>query len=500
MSARHRQSGFILLAVVLTLTLVAAIAFLLNRAGGMNMRMTAGGLQADSARYVAEAGLALIAFQTHGRNCSGYTDLPATTFGTSSFSATVNPTAGSPVTFTSTATLADGSTSTLTRTNVTETQTTPYTLTLQPGTPGLDTSIRSSIPNKNYGADTSLAIQNNQAEALVQFDLSSIPAGSKILSAQFSLYHQSGGNDTVSAFGLTQSWTEGTGAGDSGATWNTYDGSHSWATAGGDYGPAAGIALTLPAINTWATWDLTAWTSAWLAGIQPNYGIVLVANSGGLNSFVSSDEPSSTTLRPKLDVTFLPPCGWTPPASSVTIAANHDAWLDNTMTNQNHGASTTLNLNGGFGNVFKPIISFDTTGIAPGTVVKSATLRLYVASTNTPVVIAKTVKAFSVTEAWVEGTKNGGRGADGVTWNKKDALHNWATAGGSYAWWAPATAALPAAFTSGWIEIDITALVQSWITGMSPNYGVVVTLSTDETFRINSREATSNQPQLVLTY
>ncbi|HUY03593.1 MAG TPA: DNRLRE domain-containing protein [Rhodocyclaceae bacterium] len=492
MSARHRQSGFIPLAVVLTLTLVAAIAFLLNRAGGMNMRMTAGGLQADSARYVAEAGLALIAFQTHGRNCSGYTDLPATTFGTSSFSATVNPTAGSPVSFTSTATLADGSTSTLTRANVTETQTTPYTLTLQPGTPGLDTSIRSSIPNKNYGADTSLAIQNNHAEALVQFDLSSLPAGSKILSAQFSLYHQSGGNDTVSAFGLTQSWTEGTGAGDSGATWNTYDGSHSWAAAGGDYDPAAGNAIALPAINTWATWDLTAWTSAWLAGIQPNYGIVLVATSGGLNSFVSSDEPSNITQRPKLDVSFLPPCGWTPAASSVTLPASQDTWIDEAHSSSNYGSSISFTVTKGpRGKSGRGLVRFDLSSIPASQVLKSATLRLFTGSFSNPKASILTVNPVNV--PWTEG---------GASWKTADGTSNsWKGGGfGGNFGAAAASATIGSSYTSGWVEWDVTALAQQWINGGSPNYGVGVLIDTPSIIIFNSREFTANQPQLVLTY
>jgi len=53
--SRPRARGFILLTVVLALTLVAALAFLLNRSGGMNMSLAARGLQADAARYAAEA-------------------------------------------------------------------------------------------------------------------------------------------------------------------------------------------------------------------------------------------------------------------------------------------------------------------------------------------------------------------------------------------------------------------------------------------------------------
>lgn len=498
MSARRRQRdfkagrarGFILLPVVLALTLVAAVAFLLNRAGGMNMRMAAGGLQADSARYAAEAGLAQLAFQTQGRNCSGYTDLAATTFGAGSFSATVNPTAGSPVTLVSTSTLADGSTSTLSRTNVTMRQTTPYTLTLQPGTPGLDVSIRTGSPNTNYGGATTLAVQKQQTHALVQFDLSTVPAGSTILSAQFSLYHLTGGNDPVSAFGVTTPWTEGTGAEGSGATWNTYDGRHSWATAGGDYDPAGGITVTLPANNTWATWDLTAWTTAWQAGIQPNYGIALAANSGGLNTFVSSDEPSNIAQRPKLDVTFLPPCGWVPAANGVTLQASQDTWIDEAHANSNYGSSISFTVTNDVKRA-RGLLSFDLSSIPSSKVLKSATLRLFTGSFSNPQNSILTVNPVNV--PWTEG---------GASWKTADGTSNsWKGGGfGGNFGAAAASATIGSSFTSGWVEWDVTALAQQWINGGSPNYGAGVLIDTSSAVTFNSREFTVNQPQLVLTY
>jgi hypothetical protein len=486
----RRARGFILLAVVLALTLIAAVAFLLNRGGGMNTSMAARGLQTDSARYVAEAGLAQLAVQTRSRNCAGYTDLPATTFGAGSFSATVSPRAGSPVALASTATLADGTKSTFTRTNVVINQTTPYALTLQPGTPGQDTYIYLPSPNFNYGADTSLTVQSGRAVALLQFDLSAVPAGSTILSAKFSLYHQSGGNDTVSVFGLTKPWIEGTGAAASGATWSAYDGVNFWATAGGDYDRAAGLAIVLPANNAWATWDLTAWTAAWEAGIQPNYGIALAANSGGINTFVSSDEPSSTTLRPKLDLSFLPPCGWVPGASGVTLEASQDTWIDEAHSNSNYGSSIQIAVSNAAKSE-RGLLRFDLSGVPSSKVLKSATLRLFAGSFSNPQNSILTVNPVNV--PWTEA---------GASWKTADGtINSWKGGGYGGNFGAPsASATISSAFTSGWVEWDVTALAQQWLGSPSLNYGVGVLIDTSSEVIFNSREFTVNQPQLVLTF
>ena len=70
-SSKQHQ-GFILLAVVLTLTVLAALAFMLSRQSAIN----AGGVvrehQPDVVRYVAEAGLSHALWQVNNANCSGY--------------------------------------------------------------------------------------------------------------------------------------------------------------------------------------------------------------------------------------------------------------------------------------------------------------------------------------------------------------------------------------------------------------------------------------------
>ncbi|HEY5291522.1 MAG TPA: DNRLRE domain-containing protein [Burkholderiales bacterium] len=483
----RRARAFILLPVVLALMLVAAVAFLLNRAGGMNMQMAAGGLEADSARYVAEAGLAQINNQTQGLNCSGYTGLSAA-FGAGSFIATVSKPSGTPVTLASTATLADGATSTLTRSNVTMHQTTQYVATLMPDAAGLDTYIRSANSDTNYGADNVLKVTTGNSVALVQFDLSSIPAGSIIVSASLWLSHSTGGANTMSAFRVTKAWTEGTGAAGSGATWNTYNGYRSWATAGGDYDPAVLATITLPGNGQWATWDLTAQMAAWSAGTQPNYGIALMGTSAGSNdAFVSSDDAANPTLHPTLKVTFQPPC-----VSSVTLPASHDTWIDEAHATANYGSSISFTVQiTSAGKSGRGLVQFDLTTAPAGMKITNAKLRLYTGSVFPKLNSILTV--YPVNAAWTES------GA------------NWKTANGSSNSWlcgcfggnfgpAAASANITSSFSSGWVEWDVTALALQWFASPSTNYGVGVEINTSSAVIFNSKDFTVNPPQLVLTY
>ena len=490
------MAGFTLLPVILAMSLIAAIAFLLNRDSGMNAAMVASQGDADRARYVAEAGLQAVNAIAQGKNCTGYTDLPADAllppiaFGAGSFTATANPKAGTPVTLTATGT-SSGVSASLIRANVVVLQTTPATLTLQPGTPGMDTDMSSASPNNNYGANPNISVNFGQGVALVQFDLSSIPAGSVIQSAQMSLYHTVGGNDTVSAYRVTKPWNEGTGAAGSGATWNKYNGVTAWTAAGGDYDPPPGVSIALPAINTWATWDLTSLTAARAAGTQQNYGIALAASGGGNNSFASSDNGTAAN-RPRLVVTFLPPCGWVPAATGVTLQASQDTWISETNMGSNYGSSisftvTNANKRG------RGLVKFNVSSIPPGTLLQSATLRLFTGSffpKQTSILTVNRVTNNSMNN-WTE---------LGATWRRSDGTSGWSAAwGGSYDLPAAASAALSSSFTSGWVEWDVKALAQEWVDG-APNYGAFVLIDTSSAVVFNSREFTVNQPQLVITY
>src|SRR5262249_28271339 len=111
------------------------------------------------------------------------------------------------------------------------------TATLQPD--GADTYIEkeAAAANTNHGATTTMLTDpgknntdNNTIYSLVRFDLSTIPTTATVSSASLGVYVTTADpnaatqhNDDVHA--MTTTWTEGTGAAGSGATWNDSDGS-----------------------------------------------------------------------------------------------------------------------------------------------------------------------------------------------------------------------------------------------------------------------------------
>lgn len=492
------MAGFTLLPVILAMSLIAAIAFLLNRDNGMNAGMAASQSDADRARYAAEAGLQAINAIVQGKNCNGNAASSVNAaFGADSYTATVTPVSGTPVTLTATATTAGGASASLTRANVVAHQT-PITLTLQPGVSGSDTYI-SLNPNKNFGADASLLVKSGSQVTLVQFDLASIPAGSTILSSQLSLYHSAGGNDTVSAFRVTKPWVEGTGAAGSGATWDSYNGVTAWTAAGGDFDPAAGVTVVLPANNTWATWDLTARTAAWTAGTELNYGIALVTNSANNNAFVSSDDTVNIAMWPKLVVTYALPCGWVPPVSTetvVTLPASQDTWISETnmMSNFGNGISFTVTNAAKRG---RGLVKFDLSTVPAGKTLTKATLRLFTGSFSPKVNSILTVNRVTNNSMnnWAENAAN---------WKRSAMMSPWSMGfGGAYDLTAAASTPLLSSvdMTDGeWVEWDVLALAQDWYANPSLNYGAFVLIDTSSAVIFNSSEFTANQPELVLTY
>lgn len=120
------------------------------------------------------------------------------------------------------------------------------TLALQPGAAdGKDTTLALDLPTWNFGALTVGAIgERNDAigqvrRLLIQFSLSAMPSTAVISAATLSLYvtvDYSSNARTLRVYRQKMLWLEGTSLGAAtgdGATWNTYDGSHNWQTAGG---------------------------------------------------------------------------------------------------------------------------------------------------------------------------------------------------------------------------------------------------------------------------
>jgi hypothetical protein len=101
------------------------------------------------------------------------------------------------------------------------------TITVQPGpADGVDTEIRSSNPNGNYGNATTLSVEPFR-RSLVRFTVPSLPAGATVHTATVALTLATlqSGDLTSAIYRTLPQWTEG-------ATWNSINGITAWATPG----------------------------------------------------------------------------------------------------------------------------------------------------------------------------------------------------------------------------------------------------------------------------
>ena len=267
----------------------------------------------DTLRYVTESALEHAAWQLRQTStCAGYTSLTSTAFGAHTYVASVSPTDGSPVSIVATGTLDNGLALTRTRQSV-PAYGVPTTLVLQPGAEGKDTFIEGQNNHEDHNKENDKKLKSSteagkEYHTLLQFDLSSIPAGSAILSAtlELTLSKMPANPEVIGIHRITRSWTEG------GATWLTHNGSNDWDTPGGDYDAAQTSSFEASALGQHSA-DISALTQDWLDGTYPNHGILLVPEvtpGDDSNEFASGDD-NDPSVRPKLTIVYACECGQT---------------------------------------------------------------------------------------------------------------------------------------------------------------------------------------------
>ncbi|HNT18402.1 MAG TPA: C25 family cysteine peptidase [Acidobacteriota bacterium] len=168
-----------------------------------------------------------------------------------------------------------------------------------------DTHIAQDASGTNYGTSSTMHVQrltNAGRRALVQFDLSGIPQGSMINSAQLELYctSPSSVSQTLNLHNVNASWTE------TGATWSNmnskYDGTVLSSRTGGT---AMG----------WKSWTgLSGLVQDWIDGDIPNYGVMVKTSvETGTTAYAyqfASSEHGTAANRPILRVNYTPPDVW----------------------------------------------------------------------------------------------------------------------------------------------------------------------------------------------
>ena len=161
-----------------------------------------------------------------------------------------------------------------------------------------DAEVRENSANNNFGSNTTMRVRsrNNRVRRdFFEFDISSITAGSTIISATSTLCATSvpGSTRTYDIHQITASWVEST------ITWNNQP-----AVAGG-----ATDSATTPASPGCMTWDIATDVQAWVDGAANNGWRVSddAEDSGNLTTVFRARENGLAAERPTLDVAYSPP-------------------------------------------------------------------------------------------------------------------------------------------------------------------------------------------------
>jgi hypothetical protein len=441
-----------MLPVMMTLTLIATIAFMMHHESTVNIKILNNNLEVKQAEYVAQAGLNHALWQTARQGCGPYTDLTSQPLAADSYTTTLTTDLGT---------------------------TSSYSIPVDQ-----DTWIRSDMPASNKATDSQLHIRFEAGiieRPMYRYDLSIIGANTPILSATAWFYvtkeHPEGPLDIHP---LTADWS------DTGATWNTMGNQM-------DTTVLASIAPQ-PVAGVWVSVNLTAQVQAWING-QANYGITLNTTSEGIHGdYASMEAPQQPYLEvitgaPPTSPALLTAIGTLANGTSRTMERNDitlyqnpsdfvrlqpgaeeskDTFIDQWWWDDNNGASKDLVVANESSSIRHTLLEFTLDRIPSGANVTSATLELY---SNTRDWDSTTLNIYRLTNSWMEGEQDGHFGS-GTSWLERESSIDWDSAGGDYDPQAIASATTPGG--RGWVSWDITSLVKGWISGQLPNHGLLV--------------------------
>ena len=193
--------------------------------------------------------------------------------------------------------------------------------------PSQDSDMDRKHPDTAYGTAYRMYLgayvnSGEECRDLVQFDLSSI-SGRTVTDATLHMYRfYKYYNQPLDAdvHRVTQSWVE------SSATWNKYDGTHNWASAGGDFDATVIASTTLAGTgtggqyadkpqerwdDTWWQWNVTSMVQDWVEETHVNNGLMVKTNDfwHTMSGFYSKDWAGHPDYWPYLEVTTTTTCG-----------------------------------------------------------------------------------------------------------------------------------------------------------------------------------------------
>jgi RHS repeat-associated protein len=183
-----------------------------------------------------------------------------------------------------------------------------------------DCYIAAASPTTSFCGGTSLNAGfdgTNASRALLQFNLQSVPATDTVVSAKLLLFLGSASTSTATSLGvyqLNQVWTTA-------ATWNTYDGTNSWTSPGGDFsGTAAATTNGIAATGVWYSWSPTALVQGWVNGTTANDGLIVKEPTENVTNVLSFNAATGTN-PPYLQIVHKQG-GATPGSYTTTVQAD----------------------------------------------------------------------------------------------------------------------------------------------------------------------------------
>ncbi len=187
------------------------------------------------------------------------------------------------------------------------------------------------------------------SRSLLHFDVSSIPPSAVVRNAKLVLTAVDSSPSPLSsplnieAHALARSYT-------SAATWNKYNGTNSWTTAGGDFSsPVAGTLSLSGTVTAGSQYNLFApdLVQAWITGATANDGVLLKANPDASGEYVRFDSTEASSGDPTLVVDWSDGIGT--PTTAISRSTNDKCSVQVAVTNGNDYLSCTEFNIGGVG-------------------------------------------------------------------------------------------------------------------------------------------------------
>ena len=487
MTRFKQQIGYILLPVVLLISLVATLAFMLNHESAQDTGIVGSLAELKQSEYVAQAGLQHSLQQIVTAGCGPYTDFTDKPFGIHKYSTTITPNN------------AGG------------------TLTTIPVSVSDDAWInsKSDMSDQNYGnvAQLNTYFKFSPSETqrtLYRFDIenSGISTGALVASAAARIFIlDSNAGASVNIHRIIADWTEAS------VNWDNINTSH-------DFSSVASIPTGSPA-GQYVDVNITPLVQGWINGSIANQGIMLKTTFIDDLAQYTSKEYGNTSQRPELiikvsdgslsnraDVTAT---GTLANGVSRTIISNSvelyqnppatlqlqpdavegkDAEIWDQQPNINYGDKPETWVSSASNDKTRTLLGFTMDSIPYGVKILEATLSLHRQSGSGA---DQPVSAHRITNPWSE---------DSVTWNSRETGTNWDTVGADFDNMAVATT--PVGPVNERYEWNIKQLVQGWVDGSYPNYGVALTAAISgmpgERFNTSNHADPSRRPSLSITY